>query len=269
MKTNKYIMILMVATLLIIGCLFIIKITGDLERIFAIELTKPQITTNNESYTIQDQQHNSVTNSNIVLASYGSNKQGFMKKAKSQAEFNQIQYKDFTFGHPIVNHILFKDSNEGRLILTDKETNRSVEVALDIYKKYSLAHLIEMLFVVENPTGEKKELMKAAKKFYSVVYFDPWEDLYKEIHQHNIDTTEKTFLEVWREVFNYPIYSEGQDLIGYRAGQFGINTQGKSFQSIKEEVMKYDETIRLVEDSKNMIFDPNWLIEEEKWWISK
>ncbi|NDI34949.1 hypothetical protein [Chengkuizengella sediminis] len=269
MKSNKFIQIILVSAVLIVGGIFIKKITGDLERIFAIELTKPKLTTNNVNYTIQNQQHNSVTNSNIVLDSNVSNNQGFIKKAESQADFNQIQYKDFTFGHPIVNHILFSDSNEGGLILTDEKTNRSVEVAVKIYKKYSLAHLIEMLFVIDNPTGEKNELIEATKKYYSVIYIDPWEDLYKEIHQHNIDTTGKTFLEVWEEALNYPIYSEDQDLIVYRAEQFGINTQGKSFQAIKEEVMKYDETMRLVEESKDLAFDPNWLIKEVKWWISK
>ncbi|MDP5275963.1 hypothetical protein [Chengkuizengella axinellae] len=268
MKSNKWVKILMVATLLFVAVIFIIKLAGDSEPIFATEQTKETNIDINDANDNTQNQYNSITKNNIALSSLSIH-QDFIVKAESQADFNQIQYKDFTFGHPIVNDILFSDSREGNLILSDEKTNRTVEVAIDIYKKYSLAHLIEMLFAVNHPTGQESELIEAAKQFYSVVYNDPWESLYGEVHQKNIDTTGKSFLQVWQEAYHYPIYSEDQVLIVYRAEQFGMNTEAKSFQTIKEEVMKFDETIRLIEESKDMAFDPNWLIEEEKWWLSK
>ncbi|MGM7685277.1 hypothetical protein ACSVDA_24545 [Cytobacillus sp. Hm23] len=203
-------------------------------------------------------------------------------KVETYEDFDNVQYKDFKF------------RNFDKFIQSVEFTK--VDVDTEVFNKYAGASMEYMLHEIENPELDSA-FIEAAKKHYSTVDMDPWTILYMDVKNQNIDTTGKTFGQVEEELYGgmeisgYVGKSEKEiaaglskdfgfvDLEGKTKDElvdvysyairnyFGIETTGKTFEEFKEEFLKYNASERLKEETKDLPYDSNWLIEKEDWWI--
>ncbi|MEI5906867.1 hypothetical protein WAK64_07320 [Bacillus spongiae] len=186
-------------------------------------------------------------------------------KAKSITDFSKIQYEDYTFGDFYGGFSI--DYNENGTTTLTSMFGDSVSVDNEIFNVYSSEQILEVLLTTENPSISNDEVQELKRKEASTVRMDPWAMLYNEIESKNIDTKGKTFGELYDasdlKKLDTPL---DQQYLLY-AHYYGIETEGKPLDEIKEEVQTINASLKLKEESKDLPYDPNWLVEEEKWWV--
>ncbi|OEH91354.1 hypothetical protein [Bacillus solimangrovi] len=220
-----------------------------------------------------------------------------VKSVATLSEFSKIQFEDFTFGK-FHGGLAIDYPENGTVILTDS-LGESVEVNEDLFYKYVEEPDLDPLFEYENLTGSEKERQELKEKENQIIREDPWAMMYNDVERKQINTEGKTFGQVYEETgiskFDANILEDkslqgSKDFLADEYGIveltektmeqlneaekfvrvshfYGVETEGKTLEQIKEEVLNNNATLRLIEVSKDMPYDPNWLIEKENWWF--
>ncbi|OEH92352.1 hypothetical protein [Bacillus solimangrovi] len=167
-------------------------------------------------------------------------------KAKTIREFNNIQYKDYIFenyGFYFYSH----DNKDGTTTYTELTSGNTIVVNTDVYNKYEQKGLQEALFKIENATGSDEELSQASQIVASIIHEDPWSFMYSHVKTYNIDTRGKTFEQVYNELKNVKDNDE------------------QSNEELKKEAVSNGALVHLREETKELPYDENWLIEKKDW----
>ncbi|OEH91353.1 hypothetical protein [Bacillus solimangrovi] len=214
-------------------------------------------------------------------------------RAKTISDFENVQFEGITFGKASFGTEI-KDRSDGKIELVDDILNESVVVDKDLFEKYKGQPLYP-LFENDDLTGSEEEREEFRKTEALTVRMDPWVSMYN--FAERIDTEGKTFAQVYEETNmdkyrGYIVEGSLENSRKYLSEEYGIveleektkeqlkeaeeivrevdlpgiETEGKTIEEIKEELLKANATYRLKEESKDMPYDPNWLIEEDKWW---
>ncbi|MDP5274260.1 hypothetical protein [Chengkuizengella axinellae] len=203
---------------------------------------------------------NDRTNSKSVEISQNS-----ILKARTLSDFSEIQYKDLTFGEFYGGFSI--DYNENSSITLTSSTGKSIVVDHEIFNKYSNEDLFEPLFELDNVAVSNEEIQELKRKEASIIRTDPWVMMYNEIESKNIDTEGKTFGQLYDKSDLKKLESPDESKYLYYAEYYGLESENKTPDEIKDEVLAINATLKLKEESRDLPYDPNWLIEEEKWWI--
>ncbi|MDP5275030.1 copper amine oxidase N-terminal domain-containing protein [Chengkuizengella axinellae] len=208
-------------------------------------------------------------------------------KAKTYDDFDKIQYKDYNFIDMMTDGVSVQyemgDLSKGYkflvegLVPNEKWTVADKEL-FDQYGPYALS-------LVDDPsTASESELKQAkieadkiiAQKDKYDIPGDPWGIVYEKLYSTdaNISTEGKTFEEVGLELFGdqyYPTMYQHEDFP--KAGESYEEAMNK-LASVKgyssvEELLENDAYFRLIEESKNLPYDENWLVEEVGWYVKE
>ncbi|OEH91352.1 hypothetical protein [Bacillus solimangrovi] len=215
-------------------------------------------------------------------------------RAKTLADFDKILFEDFTFGEAYYGIEVLSDKG-GEVELSAYTIDESVVIDEKLFNKYVDEPSLYPLLEHDDLTGSEKERQEFRKTEALTVRVDPWAMMYK--FAELIDTEGKTFSQVYEETnmeeFRHYIADKSlKESREYLSKEYGIveiegktkkqlkeaegligdaifariETEGKTIEQIKEELLKTNATYRLEQESKDMLYDPNWLIEEDGWW---
>ncbi|OEH94008.1 copper amine oxidase N-terminal domain-containing protein [Bacillus solimangrovi] len=209
-------------------------------------------------------------------------------KAKTYDDFDQIQYKDYNFidlmtdSLAVINSMDVSDGMKFK-VEGDGFNDEWVVADKDLYAKYGPYALS---LVGDPSTASESELKQAKIKADKIIADqdkyniagDPWVMLYRKLYltDYSIDTTGKTFEEVGLELYGDLYYatryqneefpSRGQT---YEEAIEKLAANHLNGYNSVEELLESQAYYRLIEETKNLPFDENWLIEEENWYVKK
>ncbi|MGM7681367.1 hypothetical protein ACSVDA_04355 [Cytobacillus sp. Hm23] len=184
-------------------------------------------------------------------------------KAKNITEIDNIQYEDFKFGEFYGGFSIHY--NENGTTKVTSFTGESILVDNEVFNKYSNEEILEQLFETENSDVTAEVIQELKRKEASIIRIDPWAMLYNEIESKKIDTEGKTFGQLYDES-DLKKFEAPEKFLSY-ANFYGIEVEGKTTEEIKDEVLNINASLKLMEESRDLLYDPNWLVEEEKWWV--
>ncbi|WP_214482775.1 hypothetical protein [Bacillus sp. SM2101] len=208
-------------------------------------------------------------NSDVFASNYNTKQtsievsQDSIVKAKTYEDFRNIQYEDFNFGEFYGGFSI--DYNEDGTTKLTSFTGEYIVVDNGVFEIYSSEEILNQLFENEHTDVSAEGVQELKKKEASIIRMDPWVMLYNEIESKDIDTEGKTFGQLYDESDLKKLVTP----INYvsKAMYYGLEVDNKTMDEIKAEVLDFNASIKLMEESRDLPYDPNWLVEAEKWWV--
>ncbi|MFS1518677.1 hypothetical protein V1503_19765 [Bacillus sp. SCS-151] len=189
--------------------------------------------------------------------------QDSVTKAKTLTDFDNIQYKDFKFGEFFGGFSIHY--NENGTTKVTSSVGETVLVDNEVFDIYSTEEILEQLFENEHTDVSAEGVQELKRKEASIIRMDPWTMLYNEIESKNIDTEGKTFGQLYDESDLKKLATPVNYLS--KAKYYGLEVEDKTMDEIKAEVLGYNASLKLREESRDLPYDPNWLVEGEQWWV--